>query len=360
MGYEIDFLAVGENSQSGDAIAFRFGNLEGTRNEQTVVIIDGGFSESGEKLKELINTHYSGTNKVDLVISSHPDSDHSSGLKYILENMEVSELWMHQPWNHTEDMANLFHDGRITDNSLSDRIKNSLETAYSLEQIAKDKNITIKEPFTGLTDKSGNVRVLGPTKDYYENLLLDFRSTPESKASKEINILEKALILAKKIFENWFEETLTDDGETSAENNSSTIILFSINNNHTLFTADAGIPALEKAAEELETLGVSYSDITRIQVPHHGSKRNVGQTILNRIIGPILSENEEIKTAIVLSAKEGEPKHPSKIVLNAFKRRGVKVFRPINGSHCASENAPKRDGYSPATPLPFYYEVEED
>jgi hypothetical protein len=50
MGYEIDFLPVGEGEKSGDAIALRFGNLFGNRNEKTVVVIDGGFKETGEKL----------------------------------------------------------------------------------------------------------------------------------------------------------------------------------------------------------------------------------------------------------------------------------------------------------------------
>ena len=40
MGYEIDFLPVGD--KSGDAIALRYGNLFGQRTEQTVVVVDGG------------------------------------------------------------------------------------------------------------------------------------------------------------------------------------------------------------------------------------------------------------------------------------------------------------------------------
>ncbi|MBF4307570.1 MBL fold metallo-hydrolase, partial [Vibrio anguillarum] len=46
MGYEIDFLGVGEESKSGDAIALRYGNLHGHRDEQTVVVIDGGFQST--------------------------------------------------------------------------------------------------------------------------------------------------------------------------------------------------------------------------------------------------------------------------------------------------------------------------
>jgi hypothetical protein len=52
MEIEIDFLAVGDASKSGDAIAVRFGNLVGKREEQTVITIDGGTIESGEDLVE--------------------------------------------------------------------------------------------------------------------------------------------------------------------------------------------------------------------------------------------------------------------------------------------------------------------
>ncbi|MFI1955905.1 hypothetical protein ACH437_29400 [Streptomyces xinghaiensis] len=38
MGYEIDFLPVGEESKGGDAIALRYGNLYGSRRELTVIV----------------------------------------------------------------------------------------------------------------------------------------------------------------------------------------------------------------------------------------------------------------------------------------------------------------------------------
>ena len=41
-GYEIDFRAVGEGERSGDAIVVRFGNLAGNRDQQFVMVIDGG------------------------------------------------------------------------------------------------------------------------------------------------------------------------------------------------------------------------------------------------------------------------------------------------------------------------------
>jgi glyoxylase-like metal-dependent hydrolase (beta-lactamase superfamily II) len=73
MGFEIDFLSVGKEGQSGDAIAFRIGNLYGDRKEQFVVVIDGGFKESGEQLVSHIKKYYQ-TSDIDLVILTHPDA----------------------------------------------------------------------------------------------------------------------------------------------------------------------------------------------------------------------------------------------------------------------------------------------
>lgn len=72
MGYEVDFLGVGKESKSGDAIAIRFGNLHGARQEQTVVIIDGGFSDTSDELVDHVKNHFA-TEVVDIVINTHPD-----------------------------------------------------------------------------------------------------------------------------------------------------------------------------------------------------------------------------------------------------------------------------------------------
>ena len=91
MGIEIDFLAVGEASKSGDAIAIRFGNLHGRREEQTVITIDGGTKESGDNLVEHIKTHF-GTTHVDFAFLTHPDGDHASGMSEILEKLTVGKV----------------------------------------------------------------------------------------------------------------------------------------------------------------------------------------------------------------------------------------------------------------------------
>ena len=87
MGFEIDFLPVGDESQSGDAILLRYGDLSGARERQTVVLVDGGFRETADAVIEHLAQYYQ-TNVIDLVVSTHPDADHISGLREILDRVK--------------------------------------------------------------------------------------------------------------------------------------------------------------------------------------------------------------------------------------------------------------------------------
>lgn len=366
IGYQIDFLPVGDDSKSGDSIVVRWGRLLADPVEQTVVVIDGGYTNSGEAIVSHIKNHYN-TETVDCVINTHPDNDHVGGLRYVLENLKVTNLLMHCPWHHTEGISSWFKDGRVTDNGVKNSIKESLEWAYNLEQLALRQGVKVTEPFVGFSGFDSVLRVIGPTQKYYERLLLDFKGTPEPKeiAANESmfeSIRGKILTFVSEeitlVGESLGIETLDDSGETSAENNSSAIILLTIAGKHFLFTGDAGIPALENAVSLLESEGFDFGDVDFIQVPHHGSKRNIGPSLLDRILGPKQSSELHIRTAFVSSAKEGAPKHPSKKVTNAFRRRGVQVYSTCGGSVCHRKNAPDR-GWGNATPLPLYNQVEE-
>ena len=68
IGLEIDFIRAGTESRSGQAIALRFGDLSGPRDSQTVVILDGGFADTGTELVAHVKKYY-GTDVVDLVVS---------------------------------------------------------------------------------------------------------------------------------------------------------------------------------------------------------------------------------------------------------------------------------------------------
>ncbi|WP_314911015.1 MBL fold metallo-hydrolase [Cardiobacterium hominis] len=127
-GYEIDFLPVGNGDKSGDAIIIRYRLNE----DYKIMVVDGGTKESGEEIVRHIKKYYN-TDRVDYLVNTHPDADHASGLEVVLEELQVGEVWVHRPWVHPHKIRHLFKDGRITDNSLSDRLKRACGTHIDLK-----------------------------------------------------------------------------------------------------------------------------------------------------------------------------------------------------------------------------------
>lgn len=348
MKYEIEFLPVGNGEKSGDAILIRW---EESEDNYKVMVVDGGTKESGNKIVEHIKTYYK-TTHVDYVVNSHPDQDHASGLSVVLEELTIGELWIHRPWNYTEQIIDYFHDGRITEQSLKKRLQKSFSYVYPLEQLALQKKITIKEPYQG--SKIGIFEVLSPKKDWYlYNLIPQFNKTPQAKSA-----FTEAFESIKETVLNWIDEdlhieTLSEDGETSADNESSTILYVNINNKGILLTGDAGVNALDKAY----TYKPQIADNLRfIQVPHHGSRRNVSPSILDNILGE--KGQEENKTAFISAGKESST-HPRQSVVNAFIRRGCKVIATKGATKRHQNGTPERKGWVTVEPLKFQARFQE-
>ncbi|EFB1522895.1 MBL fold metallo-hydrolase [Escherichia coli] len=361
MGYEVDFLAVGEK-KSGDAICIRWGNLHGTRAEQKVVVIDAGYASTGPQIIEHLQKYYH-TNTIDLLISTHPDSDHAGGLEHVIENAEVKEFWIHQPWEHNENLAQEFADGRITDASIARRIQDNLQKAYDAVKSAKKKGIEIKEPFQGRTWDNSKLVVIGPTQAYYETLIPDFARMPEKAETTATSgtdaynyFFEKAKEQVEYIADWFSDEGIDDKDTTTAQNNSSVILKIEIDNKTLVFTGDAGITALDMAADHINNNSLSF-----IQVPHHGSRRNIGPAVLNKFVGNIVSEGGRSGVCAFISCAPDSDKHPHQAVINAFTRRGAKVVATEGTNKRHSSNAPARDGWTAVTPRSYArsYKTEE-
>jgi hypothetical protein len=106
-------------------------------------------------------------------------------------------------------------------------------------------------------------------------------------------------------------------------------------------------------------LGLPLQKFSFVQIPHHGSRRNVGPAVLTRLLGSKQQENDPTRFAAFVSAPKDDEQHPRRIVLNAFKRRGAKVIATQGSSKIHYGGFPKRNGYSDAEVLPFYTSVEE-
>ncbi len=353
---EIDFLPVGENSKSGDAIAFRFGTYENSQwKNQKVFIIDGGNKASGEALISHVNDVYK-TNKVDRVILTHPDGDHASGLRSVVDSLEVGKIWMHRPWNHWADLKGSIKDGRITKASFGERLRDAYQYAYEIEQIAIKRKIEIFAPQQGAYYHQGDniplLSVLGPGKELYLNLLQASDKTPQMGISegiaKSFSEAEKATAYEDLSFDSEHLGETPDD--TSVENDMSLILYLNVANQKILFTGDAGILGMYDAIRYSVANNINLKGLNAFQVPHHGSKRNVSKGILDSVYAPM---------AIISCAKLGEPAHYSKIVTNALRRRKIIPYKTqgmLLRYH--GGDAPPRAGFSAATPIPFHNIVE--
>jgi beta-lactamase superfamily II metal-dependent hydrolase len=362
MGYEVAFLQVGEGGCGGDAIVIRYGNLLANPIQQRIIVIDAGYADTGKAVVSHVKDVYK-SDRVDLVLSTHPDNDHVGGLYEVVTELTVGELWMHQPWNHTRGTAGLYKDGRLTDAGISAKLRKALSTARDVETAALRRGITIREPFTGRRDETESLVVLGPTEAYYEALLPQMSCTPDSILEQVIRyatrgLTQKATDAYYSVRESWDRDGIHDDPTpTSAENNSSVVSLFGHDGKYFLFTADAGIPALTNALNALNPQW-DLNQLFLVQVPHHGSRHNVGPTILDRMLGPKLPAPAKKRHAFVSVGKEPTTKHPSRRVLNAFTRRGATVWQHEGGTVTFHQGAPPRN-WTALTAQPFFANVED-
>lgn len=352
-GYEIDFIPVGEGEKNGDAIAMRI-----TKNGRTeIYVIDGGTKASGEALVQHVR-HYYGTDQVDYLISTHPDMDHISGLKVVLEELEVGELWIHKPWEHASKIINDILDGRVTQYSLSKRIEGFVKTAKEVAELATEKGIQICEPFQGA--QIGCFHVLSPSKEWYIELLKNFDKMPPTKSTPMLECQAFASSTDDTAYEDWYNETLKEDGETSVRNESSAVLLGILPDDYgVLLTGDAGIQALTKAYKYALSHRYNLQQCQFIQMPHHGSRRNVSPDLLDKLLGPILDEGSTATKTSFVNTSKGAPDHPKKSVVNAFIRRGVEVITTKGDIICHRSGYPPRIGWGSVQPLSLSRKVEK-
>ena len=97
--YQIRFFSVGNESKGGDAILIE---VFDDKDNPHIAIIDGGYSQDGQSIIDYLVKKYGNEDKivVDVVINTHPDLDHISGLKTILESdlVKVKSLVFPAGW----------------------------------------------------------------------------------------------------------------------------------------------------------------------------------------------------------------------------------------------------------------------
>lgn len=349
MKYEIDFLPVGEGS--GDAIVIRYGDDE---SGYYLHVVDGGRMATADTITTHINAYYPGYH-INHMVLSHADDDHATGLVGVMEKFEVRNLWMNRPWLYADQILEQFH-GNFTLQGLIDDIKARHPYLVDLERLANKQGTFIHEAFQG--DKIGEFTVMAPARERYINSIPDFGKTPNRYATEArdqgFGLWQTVKEAARKLLENWDIETLAENTETSASNESCVVQYAVLRGKGVLLTADVGAIGLTEAGEYGAQLGWDRPKF--VQMPHHGSRHNVTPSVLNMWLGPKVAQGTDVGTAFC-SVGSNKDDYPRAQVTNAFMRRGFKVYstRTKFISHSAGGG---HGGLVAATPEDFQSEVE--
>ena len=100
---ELDFKETGEKG-SGDAIAIRHRRGD----DDCIYIVDGGYTDDGQKLLDHIRDYYEKPSYIDHVVLTHPGAGHASGLETVLTDQRVRCLWMNRPWEYVGELMPRF------------------------------------------------------------------------------------------------------------------------------------------------------------------------------------------------------------------------------------------------------------
>ncbi|PZE67364.1 hypothetical protein DEJ27_12125 [Curtobacterium sp. MCPF17_018] len=331
---EVEYIPVGEKTDTGDAILCHF--TEPGTSTNRVVLIDGGFASTADAIVAHVRKYY-GTDRIDLMICTHPDEDHINGLFGVLEQLYVTELVIHRPSDY----------GYTSDDVASDKVEELIRLAKA------EGTVVSTNYFAGTSFFSDSIRIAGPSESYYQSLLSE-QETGTSAVSKAGGLFRSVYETIRNALSprstDPGEGTLTDNGGTTARNNTSVILDVQVDAYRVLLTGDAGAPALTRAADYLDsTLRNAIGLPSLFDVPHHGSRHNLTTDVMNRLAGPVEGATQS-RSAFVSVGKLAD-EFPRPEVANAFTRRGYSVCVTRGQTIRWSRNAGFRQGWTSLTPL---------
>jgi beta-lactamase superfamily II metal-dependent hydrolase len=287
--------------------------------ENSNILIDGGTKKTYNIfLKREIERLRDNGKRVDLVVSTHIDSDHIDGIVQLLENEKqlleenyiessiIKKIW----FNAFEDR--LFSDDFSNDTSYSG-YKTFREFIDDMDKsIEYDNRISIDNKIDYLINNEINILLLSPNdkkikklhKKYKEPIEEDFYTSYSKDSNK--SIVELAQLPFKK--------------DNSEHNGASIAFILEYEVKKYLFLADAHIDLI---VDSLEKLGYSKDnplEVEFIKLSHHGSKKNINQKFLDLV----RSDNFIILTN---GASHGHPDKEalSRIILNPNRNFDKKI-----------------------------------
>ena len=173
---------VNSNLQAGDTLAVNFLDV-GQGDSEFIqlpdgkcMLIDAGISESAGKIASKISEL--GYEKIDYLIATHPHADHIGGMKRIVENFEIGEIYMPKASTNTKTFENLLQ--AISDKGLSINTAKAGKVLYESDDLKIEFLAPISDSYKDLNNYSAVIRL-----QYGNNVFL-FTGDAEELAEGEI------------------------------------------------------------------------------------------------------------------------------------------------------------------------------
>lgn len=335
----IDMLSLG----NADSIIVW---LKDHNNNNFVILIDGGNKSDGDKVIAHMDKYIlkdAGKFAPDLVICTHHDKDHIGGLIKVVEHYgnKIQQVWINNPAEHVSSATYQTlkkHFQLKSANKQYQVILESLTNVDNFIDLVDSKGITRENALYGQSLFNGVIKILGPSKEFYDSLLPgmgNIENYVSSEASYAFNSIFGTAIVNETLEKNSPCPIVDEENSTSATNNSSVILeIIAKENSRYLFTGDAGVQAFEDVENRFNLENIHWLD-----VPHHGSRRNLSSRLIET-----MSPN-----VCYVSAKGGH-KHPRRALVNCLKKHGAKVYSTHKGGDKWHHrgNFPDRENYSSA------------
>lgn len=332
--YQIEML----NVKDADAFIVYYRTSD---NKCHLVLIDAGRYGDGEKVQKHLNTYYSGI-PVELAIVTHPDDDHYGGFIYLLEQIKnkakgavkINKFWINDPRKHIKvdevqesiqrttlqkRLASIYSVGDKNLLILIEETKISTEEVFAGSHKVLFRNVLgyLAEKLAPNTSSQPCFIVLGPTKDYYDEVCKSFRyeHVHVVETSEEDDVVDEDDF---KQTDECYSKVLDDAPDDGSDHNKSSIIVLfqSIEGDKILFTGDASVESFEQMDDAHEKL---CHNVQWLKVPHHGSKSNLNSKWI-KIFNP--------NTAYISTLRRG--KYLSQCTINALKKNKCTIISTHN------------------------------
>lgn len=235
---------------------------------QKKILIDCGRTKNKDDVKALLSEiqgNYDGSVELDLVIGSHPDSDHIGGIKKLLDDPEI--------WVKSLVLLNSLVDLKVWESeSKLIPVGESASDVRKIEVLCKKKGIDkLQKLKSGQFIPGTALKLLGPEEGVVKKWL-------SGAMPDRTHLFEGSVLGMERMTEG--SGRLGDRQDTSPSNACSLILLYEpVPGLQFLLPGDSTRPELEKALKKYRVARPV------LKAPHHAGDANLTPTLL-RVINP--------------------------------------------------------------------------